>query len=300
MRVSGLREEGVDFEEVEVLTNGIRLHVVMAGPKHGIPVILLHGFPDFWLGWIRQLSGLAAAGCRVIVPDQRGYNLSDKPKGVRSYRLDTLVRDTVELFDALGYEKVNLVGHDWGAAVAWMLAAERPERLHHLAVLNVPHPAVMRRFLFRDFEQIRRSWYIFLFQVPYLPEAGMRARNWRNLTRALRGSGKKSTFTDEELDRYKEAWSEPGAATGMVNWYRAIVRYQPQWSKEMRVQIPTLMLWGTKDVALSQRMAQPSLEYCDQGRLVIFPEASHWVQRDAAADVNRRLVDLVFDRPEAA
>ena len=134
-------------------TNGVRLHVVQAGPKSGIPVVLLHGFPEFWYGWRKQIPALAEAGCRVIAPDQRGYNLSDKPKGVKAYCVDTLVEDVIGLIDALEYEKVNLVGHDWGALVAWMLAIKHPERLHRLGIINVPHPAVMRQFLLRDLEQ---------------------------------------------------------------------------------------------------------------------------------------------------
>src|SRR5512147_1596019 len=169
----------MELEHSTIKTNGIQHHVVQAGPKSGIPVVLLHGFPEFWYGWRKQITALAAAGCRVIVPDQRGYNLSDKPKGVKAYGVFTLVDDIIGLIDALGYEKVNLVGHDWGAGVAWILAILHPERLHRLSIMNVPHPAVMRRFLMRDLEQIRRSWYIFLFQLPWIPETGMRRDNWR-------------------------------------------------------------------------------------------------------------------------
>src|SRR5678816_160921 len=146
------------FEEAYLETNGIRLHTVLAGPKSGVPVILLHGFPEHWRCWIHQIPVLAAAGFRVIVPDQRGYNLSDKPQGIKSYRVDGLVKDILGLIDALEYQKVNLVGHDWGAIVSWMLAYEHPERLQRLGILNVPHPLVIHRFVRRDFEQIRRSW----------------------------------------------------------------------------------------------------------------------------------------------
>src|SRR5215213_5592847 len=173
----------MDLEHSTIRTNGIRLHVVQAGPKSGTPVLLLHGFPEFWYGWKKQIPALVDAGCRVIVPDQRGYNLSDKPKGIKNYRVDEMVKDIVGLIDALDYEKVNLVGHDWGAGVAWMLAHQHPERLHRLSIMNVPHPLVMRRFVQRDFEQMRRSWYIFFFQLPWLPEAGMRADNWHGMVR---------------------------------------------------------------------------------------------------------------------
>jgi pimeloyl-ACP methyl ester carboxylesterase len=236
------------------------------------------------------------AGCRVIVPDQRGYNLSDKPKGVMNYKVSTLVDDIIGLIDSLGYEKVNLVGHDWGAVVAWTLAILHPERLHRLSIMNVPHPAVMQKFLTRDLEQIKRSWYVFFFQLPWLPEAGMKRDDWRGAVGALRGSGRIHTFTNDDIAKYKEAWSQPGAMTAMINWYRAVVRYQPQITNDMRVKIPTLMMWGMKDVALSHRMARLSMDFVDEGNLIFFPEATHWVQHDAAAEVNHYLVDFIFDK----
>lgn len=285
----------IELEEQLIETNGIRLHTVMAGPKSGPPVILLHGFPEYWRGWVKQIPALVEAGCRVINPDQRGYNLSDKPHGVKAYNMQELVNDVIGLIDALGYEKVNLVGHDWGAAVAWMLAIWHPERIHRLGILNVPHPAVMKRFLLRDLEQIRRSWYIFFFQLPWLPEAGMRAANWRGASHAMRGSGKIHTFTNEDIEKYKEAWSQPGAMTAMINWYRAIVRYPPRITNDMRVKVPTLMIWGMKDAALTHRMARPSMDYVDEGNLILFPEATHWVQHDAAEEVNHYLIDFIFD-----
>jgi epoxide hydrolase 4 len=283
------------LEEEYLETNGIRLHTVMAGPKSGVPVILLHGFPENWRCWIHQIPALVNAGFRVIVPDQRGYNLSDKPKGVKSYRVNKLVKDVLGLIDTLEYQKVNLVGHDWGAVVAWYLAYQYPNRLQRLGILNVPHPLVFRRFVTRDLEQIRRSWYAFFFQLPWLPEMGMRADCWRRAVRALRGSGKSNTFTDEEVERYKEAWSQPGAMTAMINWYRA-VRYQTKLPEEMQIKIPTLMMWGMKDVALTHRMARPSIDHCDDGKLIFFPEATHWVQHDAAEEVNHYLIDFLLDQ----
>lgn len=286
----------MELEHSYIETNGINLHVVQAGPKSGTPVLLLHGFPEFWYGWRRQIPALVEAGCRVIVPDQRGYHLSDKPKGVKAYRMDELVQDVVGLIDALEYDKVNLVGHDWGAAVAWTVAIQYPESLHRLGILNAPHPDVMRRFLQRDLEQLRRSWYFFFFQLPWLPEAGMRRDNWRGAERALRRSGKIDTFTEEEFEKYKEAWSQPGAMTAMINWYRAAVRYPMSIQKEMRVSVPTLMMWGMQDFALSHRMARPSMDYCDEGNLILFPEATHWVQFDAADEVNHYMIDFLLDK----
>jgi pimeloyl-ACP methyl ester carboxylesterase len=286
----------MELEHSYIETNGLKLHVAQTGPKSGIPVVLLHGFPEFWYGWRKQIPALVEAGCRVIVPDQRGYNLSDKPKGIKDYRVDELVKDIIGLIDALEYEKVNLVGHDWGAVVAWMLANQHPERLHRLSIMNVPHPAVMRRFLTRDIEQIRRSWYVFLFQLPWLPEMGMRRNDWRGAVSALRGSGKIHTFTNQDIEKYKEAWSQPGAMTSMINWYRAAMRFQPKMINDSRIKVPTLMMWGMKDFALTHRMARPSMDYVDEGNLILFPDATHWVQHDAAEEVNHYLVDFLLEK----
>jgi pimeloyl-ACP methyl ester carboxylesterase len=276
-------------------TNGIHLHVVQAGPKSGVPVLLLHGFPEFWYGWRNQIPVLAEAGFRVIVSDQRGYNLSDKPKGIKSYRVDELVKDILGLIDKLEYEKINLVGHDWGAIVSWMLAYQHPERLQRLVILNVPHPLVMRRFVIRDLEQMRRSMYAFFFQLPWLPEMGLRADDWRGAVQILRGSGKIHTFTNEDILKYKEAWSRPGAMTTMINWYRA-VRYQMKLPHEMLIRVPTLMMWGMKDVALTHRMARPSIDHCEDGKLIFFPDATHWVQHEEAEEVNHHLIDFLLDK----
>jgi len=286
----------MELEHSYIETNGIKLHVVQAGPKSGVPVILLHGFPEFWYGWRKQIPALVEAGCRVIVPDQRGYNLSDKPKGVKNYGVYTLAADIIGLIDALGYQKVNLVGHDWGALVAWTLANKYPDRLHRMSIMNVPHPAVIRRFLQRDFDQIRRSWYVFFFQFPWIPEAWMRRDDWRGAVRALRGSANIHSFTNEDIEKHKEAWSQPGAIKSMINWYRASIQLMSKLPKDSRIKIPTLMMWGMKDFALTHRMARPSMDYVDDGNLILFPTATHWVHLDAAEEVNQYLIDFIFDK----
>ena len=282
------------LEQRFIKTNGVQLHTVQAGPQSGPPVVMLHGFPENWRCWIRQIPTLARAGCRVIVPDQRGYNLSDKPQGISSYRIEELTKDILGLIDALEYEKVNVVGHDFGALVAWMLATKHPEQLHRLGIINVPHPTVMWRFLRRDFEQMRRSLYALFFQLPWLPEMILRAGNWRVASSGLRRSGRANAFTDQDIEKYKEAWSQPGAMTAMLSWYRAAARYQPEIADGMRVRTRTLILWGVQDFALSRRMARPSLDYCDDGNLIFFPDATHWVQREEADEVNRRLLEFIF------
>jgi pimeloyl-ACP methyl ester carboxylesterase len=200
---------------------GVRLHVVEAGPASGSPVVFLHGFPEFHYGWRHQIDALAAAGCRVLAPDQRGYNLSDKPRGLAAYSLDALAADVVAALDALGCAKTFVVGHDWGGVVAWWLALTRPDRVAGLVAINAPHPVVMRRALRRDRAQRRRSRYILFFQLPWLPEWRLRRNDFAGLARALTATSRRGTFSPEDLARYREAWRQPGALTAMLNWYRA-------------------------------------------------------------------------------
>ena len=285
----------MELEHSYIETNGIRLYVVQAGPKSGIPVVLLHGFPEFWYGWRKQIPALVNAGCRVVVPDQRGYNLSDKPKDKKDYDISTLVDDVVGLIKALDYEKINLVGHDWGGGVAWMFAMNHPEKLHKLAILNSPHPVVYRRSLQRDPDQIRRSWYWLFFQLPRLAEKILSANDFREMVRGLRNSSVKNTFTNEDIETYKAAWSQPGTLTSMLNWYRAVFQFPPKMPADVQVKTRTLMMWGMKDFALSHRLARPSMDYCDDRNLILFPESTHWVQHDAADEVNHYLIDFLFD-----
>lgn len=271
-----------------VQANGVRLHVVEAGPEAGPAVVLLHGFPELWYGWRRQIGPLAEAGFRVIVPDQRGYGTSEKPAGIAAYRIDALAADVTGLLDALGLARASLVGHDWGAAVAWWLALAHPERLLRLGILNVPHPAVMRRHLTSSPRQMLRSWYAFFFQVPGLPERFLARDGFANLARAVRG-GRRGTCTDEDLAVYREAWSQPGALTAMVNWYRAALRSAGARLPRLRVGVETLVLWGARDRFLGREMAAASAALCDHGRLEMFERATHWLQHDEADAVNDRL-----------
>jgi pimeloyl-ACP methyl ester carboxylesterase len=277
--------------------NGVKLHVVTDGPEGGTPVILLHGFPEFHYGWRGQIPALAEAGFRVIAPDQRGYNLSDKPKGVSAYNVDTLAKDVVGLFDHFGIQKARLVGHDWGAVVAWTVALNHPERLEKLTILNVPHPDVMRRFILEDKQQRKNSWYVFFFQIPFFVEWMLSKENFRNMARMLVGSGRKSTFTRSDIEAYKKSWSQPGALTAMLNWYRSIFRgslkYVFKKIPTRRVSVPTRILWGMNDVALSHEMAKPSAELCDDGELIFFEKATHWVQHDEADAVNKNLIEFL-------
>ncbi len=268
-----------------VNADGVSLHVVEAGPADGPLVVLLHGFPEFWYGWRRQIGPLAEAGYRVLVPDQRGYNTSDKPRRVADYRIERLAGDVLALIDDAGRDRATVVGHDWGAVVAWWLGSHHPERLDRLGILNVPHPLVMRRHLLTNPRQLLRSWYIFFFQVPGLAEALFRRRGGRLAARVLRATSRPGTFQDEDLARYREAWARPQAMRSMVNWYRAAIRGAVRPFGPNRVPVETLVVWGARDVALGREMVAPSLELCDRGRLVVFENASHWVQHEEAESV---------------
>jgi pimeloyl-ACP methyl ester carboxylesterase len=280
------------LEHLTLPGHGVRLHAVAAGPADGPLVLLLHGFPEFWYGWRHQLAPLAAAGFRVVVPDQRGYNWSDRPRGVRSYNLDELALDVVCLIDALGRERAAVAAHDWGGAVGWWLGMKHADRLDRLAILNMPHLAVMRRHLWTSLRQLRRSSYIFFFQLPGLPERSLSRDDWKSAAKALQWTSRRGTFSDADLAVYREAWAQPGALTAMLDWYRAALRARPRWPRDRRVHVPALLIWGTQDRFLGAEMAQPSIDLCDDGRLVLVPEATHWVQHEEAARVNRLLIDF--------
>jgi pimeloyl-ACP methyl ester carboxylesterase len=281
-----------NLEHVFLPTNGIRLHVVQSGSRYGALVILLHGFPEFWYGWRKQIRSLPDAGLRIWVPDQRGYNLSDKPKGIAAYRLNELSNDVLGLIDAAGVDKCYLAGHDWGAAVAWWVALHHPDRLHKLAILNVPHPAVMKRSLMSSQAQLRRSWYMFFFQIPFIAEAILRNNDWEPMVRTLLSGSQPGSFSKEDIDRYRQAWWRKDAVTSMLNWYRAALQMPPDMSGDLRIRVPTLILWGAQDTALGREMVQPSLDLCDEGKLVFFESSSHWVQHDESEAVNKHLVDF--------
>ena len=282
-----------DLEDDTVDVNGVSLHVVRSGPADGPLVVLLHGFPEFWYGWRGQIDPLVEAGYRVVVPDQRGYNRSDKPDRLAAYNLDRLVDDVVTLIEESGQEQATVVGHDWGAAVAWWLASTRPAPVERLVTINVPHPVVFRRFLTHDPRQLLRSWYMFYFQVPKLPEWGFSRNDFALGVRALRQTSRPGAFPDAALDRYREAWSQPGAVKAMIDWYRALFRTTPERSVVLPIEIPTLLIWGANDTALRQAMAEPSIDLCTDGHLTVIEDATHWVHHEAADRVNDLLLDFL-------
>lgn len=275
-----------DLEHDYLRGNGIWLHAAASGPRDGRLIIFLHGFPEFWYGWRRQLAYFARQGFRALAPDQRGYNLSDRPGGVAAYRTDALAGDVAGLARALGHQQAVIVGHDWGGVVAWRLAALYPELVERLVILNAPHPEVFREYLLAHPAQMLRSLYAAFFQLPLLPEAALGAFGWWGAGNLLRASSRPGTFSAADLHAYRQAWSRPGAMTAMLNWYRAMVRVPSKLPADAYIRPPTLVIWGQQDIALGTGLAHASLARCAQGRLVLFRDASHWVQHEKSEQVN--------------
>ncbi len=281
----------VVHQQVEV--NGVRLHFVEAGS--GPLVLLLHGFPDFWFSWRFQIPTLAAAGFHVVAPDLRGYNQSAKPRGIAQYRLKILVDDVVGLIRHLGEQRATVVGHDWGGIIGWHLAIHHPKVLERVVILNAPHPAALMREL-RTFTQLRRSWYVFFFQLPWLAEAGFRAFSFGLLDRALRRDPlRKEAFTEEDIAAYKAAISQPGALTAAINYYRAAfwaTMRQGGW-RGPRIVTRTLVRWGEKDRYLGTDLLNGLDQWVRDLRVERIPDASHWVHIDAHERVNQLIIRFV-------
>ena len=281
------------YESELTRINGLFMHIVHAGPKDGPLVILLHGFPEFWYGWRGQIDPLTSQGFRLMIPDQRGYNRSDKPGYVGEYVMQQLVDDVVSLIHHAGKDRAMIVGHDWGGIVAWWTALRYPDRVEKLAVLNAPHPLVMSRNLRRNPRQMLMSWYTVAFQVPWLPERLIEANGYKIFANAIKRSARRDSFSAADMQKYREAWSQPGAMQAMLNWYRAYVQRGPQLPDDSRIKAPTLLIWGAQDFALNTGMAQPSIDLCDDGKLVKIDKATHWVQHDATEQVNESLIDFL-------
>lgn len=297
----------------QTIVNDIRLHYVEAGPKDGPTVLLLHGFPEFWYSWRRQLPPLAEAGYHVVAPDMRGYNRSEKPHGVDAYQLEQLTADIAGLARSFGDsdsdetedDSVHLVGHDWGGAVAWATAMDRPAVVDRLVILNAPHPVKYSREL--TLEQARRSWYIGLFQLPRVPEWLLSARNFDAFDQMFKEETTPDAFTDAEIQRYKEAFRQPGALTSAINYYRALVGRELVADLSARIPVigdrlvdpvpritaPTLVLWGENDSALAIEQTEGLERYVTDVRVKRFPEATHWIQLDAPEAVTEELLSFL-------
>lgn len=286
--------DGVEVEHRDLLTNGIRLHCVIAGPGDGPLVVALHGFPEFWRGMSGVVVALARAGYRVVAPDQRGYNLSEKPRGIDAYRIEELAADVVGLIDAFGRDRADIVGHDWGAAVAWWTALTHADRVRRMVVINVPHPSVFAKEVRTNRRQTRKSWYIFAIQPAAVAERVAFSRRTRpRFARLIAGTANPGSFDEPYLAQLQQAWAQPGAATGMLNWYRASVRRRPGRLADKRVHVPTMIIWGRNDMALSDTMVQPSADLCDDVRVEWFDNATHWVLHDEPERTSALIVDFM-------
>ena len=279
--------------------DGLSLHVVEAGPADGPLLVLLHGFPEFWWAWRHQITPLAERGYHVVVPDMRGYNLSGAPREVSAYALDRLVADVVALADGYGADRFDLVGHDWGGIVAGGTGARYPERLGRLVVMDAPHPDLWSRQALAHPTQALRSTYVAYFQVPRVPEATLGAFGCAGLRTMVKASARPDAFAPGDLDRYVEAWSRPGALTGMLNYYRAL-RERTAPREPARITVPTLVLWGEKDSFLEHHVAHAALALCDDGQLSVIKGATHWLHLEEPARVNAKIIAFLDGRDRAA
>lgn len=272
-------------------TNGVTLHYVTQG--QGDLMLMLHGFPEFWYSWRHQIPEFAQH-YKVVALDLRGYNDSDKPESVDAYRMEELVKDVNGAIHALGYDRCILVGHDWGGAIAWSFAYAHPDRVDRLIVMNLPHPAKFVAGL-KTPQQLLRSWYIFFFQLPVLPELVLWWDDYRMVAAAFADMAiNKSAFTPEDLDAFKTAAAKRGALTAMLNYYRANFgrgnRLDRPWDKLL---IPTLLIWGENDAALGVELTYGTEDYVEDLKICYIPNCSHWVQQEQPQLVNQYMRDFL-------
>ncbi|WP_417622116.1 alpha/beta fold hydrolase [Parasphingorhabdus sp.] len=277
-------DSGITMQRVKA--NGLKFEVAMAGEGKKL-ALCLHGFPELHYSWRHQIPLLVEMGYRVWAPNLRGYGGSSRPEGVNSYRLKTLVQDVAALIDASGAEEVTLIAHDWGAIIAWHFAILKVRPLTRLVIMNVPHPKCAQREM-RHWYQLKKSWYIFFFQLPRLPEWLFGLNGAERIKQAFSNMAvDKSRFPDSELQVYADAASRPGALRSMINYYRALLR-----TKDAReigdgvVDVPTLMIWGEEDAAIDIRCTDGTEEWVPDLELHRLAGVSHWVQQEAPEKVN--------------
>jgi pimeloyl-ACP methyl ester carboxylesterase len=275
----------------------VRLHYAEAGGGERL-VVLLHGFPECWYSWRHQLSALGER-FRVVAPDMRGYNLSDKPPRVEDYRIGRLVDDVTGLIRHLGAREAAVVGHDWGAVVAWAAAQHYPDYVSKLAALQVPPAAVWRKNL--TLRQLLRSWYMFFFQLPAIPEWWIGRDDFAGLERMFRKTARPGTFDDEDIAVLKNAMREPGALTAAINYYRANLgsflgrRFRAGgYTKQERVRVPTLFIYGERDFAIVPETVEGVAAYVNAPYTEVrLAKSNHWVQQEYPAEVNAALLSFL-------
>ena len=271
-----------EMEEVFIETNGIKLHTIIVGS--GDPLILLHGFPEFWYCWSKVIPFLKDK-FKLIIPDMRGYNLSDKPEGIENYKVEILIEDIKGLSESLKLGQFNLAGHDWGGAVAWIFAEKYPELLKKLIILNAPHHKIFAEKLRTDKEQQKASNYMLEFLKPNSEKFII-----ENDYKALKEAVFTKSFTDFDKEKYLEAWSQPGAIVGGVNYYRAIASFN-EWTGI--IETPTLVLWGMNDIALRPQLLDGLSDYVKDLRIERNEESSHWIKHDAPEFVSSKIREFI-------
>ena len=288
--------------------NGVRLHYAESGGGPDL-VILLHGFPEFWYSWRHQLTALGAHH-HVVAPDLRGYNLSDKPARVEDYQIDVMVDDVIGLIDHFGASKASVVAHDWGAGIAWAIAQKHPERLSRLAIMQVPPAAAWRANM--SLRQLLRSWYMFLFLLPRVPEWVISRNNFAALDDVFKKKiARAGSFSDADIDLYKQALRQPGALTSAVNYYRAnvfrLMGRKPKVKesenkgssvtaseKDNRIRVPTLFIFAEQDKAILSQTVKGMANFINAPyRELRIPDCSHWVQNEAPEEVNAALTEFL-------
>lgn len=286
-------DERITFGYADV--GEIKLHYAKAGAGDKL-VVLLHGFPEFWYSWRHQIVALSDE-YTVVAPDMRGYNLSDKPSNKSDYTIDHLVGDVVGLIRHFGREKAAVIGHDWGASVAWAMAMKKPEMLWKLGALQVPPIPIWKRN--QTSKQFLASWYMFFFQLPGLPEKVFNKNDHAALVKSLTGStATPDVFSDDEIAEYKQAWSQPGAATAMLNYYRANImkRMFGKSATPAKISVPTLFIYGEKDKAvLPQTVAGVGDMVAGLYTEHRISNSGHWVQQEARDEVTAVIKQFLAD-----
>jgi epoxide hydrolase 4 len=274
------------IETLSLEANGLRFVADCAGEGDTV-ALLLHGFPECRASWQRQLPALASLGWRAVAPDLRGYGESSRPAGKQAYRIERLVEDIAALFEALGAKRRILIGHDWGGAIAWV-AALSGLPLDGLVILNAPHPTAFRRAL-RTWDQRRRSWYMAFFLLPWLPELMLTWRDGRELTEGL--AKQSPHWPPDVLETMRRNVTAPGAATAMLNYYRANMLRYGKASSAPFIECPTLLIWGEDDVYLQPELASGNEEFVSNLTVRRLPGVSHWVQQEAPEAVNASIAE---------
>jgi len=282
-----------EWKHEYIKTNNIRMHYVTFG--QGKLLILLHGFPEFWYSWRFQINELGKY-FRVVAPDLRGYNKTDKPKGVENYKINILIQDILGLVEGLEESKAVIIGHDWGGALSWEFAKCFPNKTEKLVILNCPPISVLQEEILKNKDQARRSQYIMFFQTPEVPEKSFSARNYELLRSTYTNMAiKKELWDDDTLNKYVKALELPSIACG-INYYRASYKF-PLSTKQskLKVQCPTLVIWGEQDKALSIKLTEYFSDIVEGIYMIKFiPTAGHWVQLEEPELVNKYILEFLI------